>query len=236
MIYDKILNKYKLGKKQFAVLIDPEKSDEEHLTVLLKDVNATPVDFILLGGSTGEKSADDVLATIRKKTSKPVVLFPGDVSHLTKGVDAVLFLSLLSGRNPDFLIENHIKAVPLLEDVEVIPVAYILVDGAHRSATEIVSKTKPMDVKNVERIVNTAKAGELLGHKLVYLEAGSGARSSLSSEIISSVKAKLSVPLIVGGGLTSLGDIKRVYDAGADIVVVGNALEERPSQLSNFFN
>lgn len=232
MIYDTILKNWKEGDKQFVVLIDPEKSEAAHLSVLLEEVNTNPVDFVLLGGSTGVSSSDEVLSIIRKNTAKPVVLFPGNVAHLTRGVDAVLFLSLLSGRNPDFLIENHIKSVPFLNDVEVIPVAYLLIDGSHKSATEIVSATSPMDVDDVEKIVNTAKAGELLGHKMVYLEAGSGAKSSIPNRVITAVKEKLSIPLIVGGGLRSAKDVKRVYDAGADIVVVGNVLEEYPLLLS----
>ncbi|MDA3854499.1 MAG: geranylgeranylglyceryl/heptaprenylglyceryl phosphate synthase [Bacteroidales bacterium] len=232
MIYERILQKYTQGKKQFAVLIDPEKSDRKHLSSLLNEVNKSHVDFILLGGSTGHSGADEVLRALRSQTDSDVVLFPGNASHLTSGVDAVLFLSLLSGRNPEYLIENHIKAVPFLENVEVIPVAYLLIDGGFKSATESVSETEPMGLDDIPKIVNTAKAGELLGHKLVYLEAGSGAKRSISSEIIASVKQVLSVPLIVGGGLRTANDVQRVYEAGADIVVVGNALEESSSLLS----
>lgn len=232
MIYKTIIQKYTEGKRQFAVLIDPEKSDEQHLVTLLSEVNKTDVDLIFFGGSTGASAADEVLSLVRAHTSKAIVLFPGNVSHLIRGVDAVLFLSLISGRNPDYLIENHVKAVPLLGEVEVISVGYILIDGGRQSATELVSQTEPMSTGNLSSIVNTAKAGELLGHKLIYLEAGSGATQALSSEIIAAVKAVLSVPLIVGGGLRSHQDVQRVYAAGADIVVVGNALEENPLLLS----
>lgn len=235
MFYDKLLSKYKEGIKQFAVLIDPEKSDERHLEELLAEVNRKNVDFLLLGGSSysvTNVAVEEVLNNIRKKTNKAVVLFPGSVSHLIRGVDAVLFLSLISGRNPDYLIENHVKAVPYLNGVEVVSVGYILVDGGRRSATELVSETRPMPRDDVQKIVNTAKAGELLGHKMIYLEAGSGARISLSSEIIVAVKKEVSVPLIVGGGIKTSTDVQRIYQAGADIVVVGNALEANPHLLS----
>lgn len=232
MIYEKIALKYKQGKKQFAVLIDPEKSDEKHLISLVKEVNDSSVDFILLGGSTGDKAADEVLKLLRASTDKNIVLFPGNVSHLTKGVDAVLFLSLISGRNADYLIENHVVAAPLLEDQEVIPVGYILIEGGRRSSTERVSQTAPMKIDDIPKIVNTAKAGQLLGNKMIYLEAGSGACQSLPSAIISAVKAVLSVPLVVGGGVKTAPDVQRIYEAGADIVVVGNALEDNPHLLS----
>lgn len=235
MIYDKILSNCRKGKRQFVVLIDPEKSEPDHLSKLLGEINASAVDFILLGGSTGESSADAVLKSIRLQTDKDVVLFPGDVSHLTKGVDAIFFLSLLSGRNPDYLIGNHVKAIPFLQEEEIIPVAYILIDGAHISSTELVSQTKPMSTDDVLAIVHTAKAGELLGHKMVYLEAGSGASSSVPSTIVKAVRASVSIPLVVGGGITTNADVKRLYDAGADVVVVGNLLERSPHLLSQLF-
>ena len=232
MVYEKIFQKYKQGDKQFSVLIDPEKSDDIHLSCLLKEVNKSKVDFILLGGSTGEHGADDVLVKLRAQTDKAIVLFPGNAAHLTAGVDAVLFLSLISGRNADFLIENHVKAAPFLDGVEVIPVGYILLDGGRQSSTELVSHTLPMDTNDVVKIVNTAKAGQLLGHKMIYLEAGSGARYPVSAEVISSVKNVLSVPLIVGGGLRCFKDVLCAYNAGADVVVVGNILEDDPFLLS----
>jgi len=232
MIYTTIHQKYTEGKKQFAVLIDPEKSSDEHLSSLIDEVNKSSVDFILLGGSTGDSAADEVLSTLRSRTDKKIVLFPGNVTHLTKGVDAVLFLSLISGRNTDYLIENHVKAVPLLDGVEVIPVGYMLLDGGRKSSTELVSHTRPMAIDDISLIVNTAKAGELLGHKMIYLEAGSGAVNSLPSAVITAVKSVLTIPLIVGGGLRSASDVKRVYEAGADVAVVGNALEENPHLLS----
>lgn len=231
MVYDEIIAKVKAGKKQFVVLVDPEKASVQHLEQLFDLQNSAAVDMVFLGGSRSMVSSDTALSRIRRVTDKPVVLFPGDVSQVTDKVDAVLFLSLISGRNPDYLIDLHVKAVPLLKGLEVIPVGYILIDGGFTSTTELVSNTSPLCVEDVERIVNTAKAGELLGHKMIYLEAGSGASISVPSVVIRKVKKTLRIPLIVGGGIRDSADLLRVFAAGADIVVVGNALEESPLSL-----
>lgn len=232
MVYTKIIEKIACGQKQLAVLIDPEKVSDAHLQVLIGEINKTDVDFILLGGSTFSHSADAVLASIRQLTTKHVVLFPGNASQVTAGVDAVLFLSLLSGRNPEYLVGNHVKAAPLLKGVEVIPTAYLLIDGGRQSATERVTQTTPMSALDIESIVNTALAGQLMGNQFVYLEAGSGAKFAVLSDIITQVKAAIDIPLVVGGGLRTKADLQRVYQAGADIAVMGNALEQDPSLLS----
>lgn len=233
MVYSSILEKVRNNKKQLVVLIDPES--DLNLEPLLYLIDNTGVDMIFLGGSTFGSPAVDVLNDIRAQTSKPVVLFPGNAAQLTPGVDAVLFLSLLSGRNPDFLISNHVKAAPALRDVEVIPVAYLLLDGGRVSSTQKVTHTLPMSVDNIDAIVDTAFAGQLLGHKLVYLEAGSGALKPVSAHVISKVKSSIDIPLIVGGGIKTAGDLKLAYDSGADIVVVGNALESDPTLISSMF-
>lgn len=230
MVYSSILEKVRDNKKQLVVLIDPETDLD--LNPLLQLIDGADVDMIFLGGSTYASSALEILTSIRLHTSKPVVLFPGNAGQLTPGVDAVLFLSLLSGRNSDYLISNHVKAAPALRGVEVIPVAYLLLDGGRVSSTQKVTRTLPMSMDNVDAIVNTAYAGQLLGHKLVYLEAGSGALQPIPAHVISQVKSSIDIPLIVGGGLKSAQDMKSAYDAGADIVVVGNALERNPNLLS----
>lgn len=233
MVYDTILAKVRAGIKQFVVLVDPEKADRAHLELLFESKNSEGVDMVFLGGSTSGVSSDTTLSHIRALTDKPVVLFPGDVSQVTDKVDAVLFLSLISGRNPDYLIGHHVKAAPLLKNVEVIPVGYILVDGGKESSTELVSQTKPMSSDDIDRVVNTAIAGELLGHKMIYLEAGSGASVPVALAIISEVKSAINVPLLVGGGIKNALELNRIIEAGADIVVVGNALEDNPLLLSD---
>ncbi len=235
-VFNTIIEKVSQGKKLFALLVDPEKSSAEHLKTLLVNPGVADVDLILLGGSTLEASSEKTLSDIRQQIDKPVVLFPGNVSQITAGVDAVFFLSLISGRNPEFLIGNHVKAAPLLKDMEVIPVAYILIDGGRVSATQEVTKTLPLPSDDIERIVDTAVAGKMLGHKMVYLEAGSGALNPISPSVIRAVREQLDVPLIVGGGLKSSADVALAYSSGADIVVVGNAFETNPALLSDIFS
>lgn len=230
-VYQHILAKVEAGKPQFVVLVDPEKWSEAWLEALLLKSEAVGVDMYFVGGSTLNGSADDVVNFIKTRTSKDVVLFPGNITQISQEVDAVLFLSLISGRNAEFLIGSHVKAVPLLLDKEVISVGYILVDGGRVSATQRVTNTKPMSVNDVQAIINTAKASELLGHKMIYLEAGSGALKPVDVEIIAAVKHVLSVPLIVGGGIRDKVQLNAAYKAGADIVVVGNAFEQDFSML-----
>ena len=228
-LYENILESVSEGKKQLAVLIDPDKVHEAHVEAFVKKVNDSMATHIFLGGSQVNDNASDRLANcIRPYTDLPIILFPGDENQLTANADAVLFLSLISGRNPDFLIEKHINAVPKLNamNLEVIPTGYILIENGIETAVERISKTKPIPREELELIVNTAKAGEYLGLKLVYLEAGSGASAAVDSKIISSVKAQINIPLIVGGGIRSKAAIDQAFRAGADIVVIGTVLEE----------
>lgn len=225
-VYRRILDKVRAAQPQFVVLVDPEKSSVSWLRELVFESEVADVDMYFVGGSTFQGSADDIVKFIKKHTSKAVVLFPGNINQISQSVDAVLFLSLISGRNPEFLIDSHVKAVPLLGDVEVISVGYILVDGGFVSSTQRVTSTQPMSIENLQAIVDTARASELLGHKMIYLEAGSGALNPVSAELISAVKSVLNVPLIVGGGIRDRNQLSAAYDAGADIVVVGNAFEK----------
>ncbi|MFO7719432.1 MAG: geranylgeranylglyceryl/heptaprenylglyceryl phosphate synthase, partial [Gillisia sp.] len=157
----------------------------------------------------------------------PVVLFPGDHTQITELADALLFLSLISGRNPEYLIEQQVKSVEKLRNssLEIIPTGYILIDGGTNCAVHRVSNTRPIPQFEIETIVNTALAGQYSGKKLIYLEAGSGALISVSEEIISAVKKAIDIPLIVGGGIRSKQHLKRSYEAGADMVVIGTAFE-----------
>ena len=161
-------------------------------------------------------------------TDLPIVLFPGDVTQISKDADAILFLSLLSGRNPDYLIDKQVQAVPLLEktQLEVISTGYILIESGKTTAVQRVTNTLPLNRTDVDAITNTAKAGELLGKKLIYLEAGSGATYEVPAEVISSVKNKIDIPLIVGGGIRTKTQIENAFIAGADMVVIGTAFEE----------
>ena len=234
-IYQNILQAKQEGKKLLAVLIDPEKIDLKNISSFFDKVHKSIATHIFVGGSTDANNlTESVVNAIKRVTKLPVILFPGDVSQITNGADGILFLSLLSGKNPEYLINQQIKSVPLLKNsgLEILPTGYILVDGQKETATQKVSNTKPIPQENTNLILDTALAGEFLGKKLIYLEAGSGAKIPVSTKIINLIKSNISVPLIVGGGIRSKKTIEKVFNAGADIVVIGTAFEKN----DDFFN
>ncbi len=216
-----------LKQPGFAILIDPE---EVHLINLQEYVKAVPeyTTHLFVGGSTATAEQTKwCVAELKKNTNLPVVLFPGDHSQITPDADALLFLSLISGENPEYLIRQQIKSVEKLKNaaLEIIPTGYILVDGGTESAVQRVSKTQPLAQEDPARIVAVALAGQYSGKKLIYLEAGSGAKKPVSTEIIKAVKEVINIPLIVGGGIRTREQLERAYEAGADLVVVGTAFE-----------
>jgi len=234
-IYQDILNSISKEEKLLAVLIDPDKMVIENTSDFIKKVNQSIATHIFVGGSTVDDFKTELLVLkIKKHTNLPVVLFPGDVTQITENADALLFLSLISGRNSDYLIGKHVEAVSRLREMslEILPSGYILIESGKETAVEKVTATKPLARQEVQYIVNTAKAGELLGMKLIYLEAGSGAKQPVSESIISAVKRELQIPLIVGGGIRSKKQLDEAYNSGADLVVIGTAFEESES----FFN
>lgn len=215
-------------EKLLSVLIDPDKFEVSKTREFLMKIPKSTTHFFV-GGSTVEKGLTDAcIKALILETSLPIILFPGDYSQITPAADALLFLSLISGRNPEYLIDQHVKAAGKLHNsrLEIIPTGYILIDGGNESAVQRVSKTIPMSQDFPEEIVNTALAGEYSGKKLIYLEAGSGAEFPVHREIISSVKQALSIPLIVGGGIRTGEQLSAAYSAGADMVVVGTAFEK----------
>ncbi|ULC60002.1 geranylgeranylglyceryl/heptaprenylglyceryl phosphate synthase [Flaviramulus sp. BrNp1-15] len=235
-VYNNILEAILNNKKLLAILIDPDKFSVDNTASFIKKVNMSVATHIFVGGSTVEEHVTEIVVSeIKKHTYLPVVLFPGDVSQITKEADALLFLSLISGRNPEYLIGKHVEAVSKLKktNLETIPTGYVLIENEKKTAIEEVSKTTPMSRTNIQKIVDTVIAGELLGMKLMYLEAGSGAKESLNQEIISSVKKELKIPLIVGGGIRSKSELENAYKSGADMVVVGTVLEEDESFFDN---
>lgn len=237
MIYDFFLSAINEGKKLLAILLDPDKLKESMLDDLMPKINDSAVDLIFIGGSTVPKKATDLLVqNLRKRTSIPLVLFPGHFQQITPLADGVLFLSLLSGRNPEYLVNQQVNAVPYIEntDLEVIPTGYILVDGGNETAVQRVSGTTPISAEDIEKISRTATAGMYMGNKLIYLEAGSGALNPVSAEVIRSVKKKISIPLIVGGGIRTIMALQEAYDNGADLVVIGTAFEENSDLLTKF--
>jgi len=228
MLYDQILSAKKENQKLLAILIDPDKIAVESISVLTEKIQQSPATHIFVGGSSFEgHHLDEIIIELKSKVDLPILLFPGNPSQISAEADGILFLMLLSGRNPDYLVEHQINAVPILEktNLEIISTAYILIESGGETAVERVSKTKPLSKTNAEYVAQTAKAGELIGNKIIYLEAGSGAQNAVPLEIIKTVSNRISVPLIVGGGIRSKKQMDEVYIAGADLVVIGTAFE-----------
>ena len=234
-IYHNIVTSKAKNEKLLAILLDPDKINLESTEILSQKINQSPATHIFIGGSqVNNDIIDELILKIKQVCDLPIVLFPGNPSQISDKADGILFLTLLSGRNPDYLIEHQVNAVPILKktNLEIISTGYILVESGNETAVERISKTKPLDRNNANFILQTAQAGEYLGNKLIYLEAGSGAKLAIPSEIIQLVSQNIQIPLIVGGGIRSLSEIKKAYLAGADLVVIGTAFENN----LNFFN
>jgi putative glycerol-1-phosphate prenyltransferase len=234
-LYSNILQAKKNRQKLLAILIDPEKVSIEQAVVLGEKIKKSPATHIFVGGSTfNGVHLDELISVIKTTTQLPVLIFPGHPSQISNEADGILFLSLLSGRNPEYLIEHHINSVEILvqSKLEIIPTGYLLIDGGKETAVQRVSQTLPIEQDNIELAYKTAKAGEFLGKKLIYLEAGSGANQHVSLEMVQYVAQNIDVPLIVGGGIRSMTTIQDIYSAGADLVVIGTAFEND----HNFFS
>lgn len=227
-IYQNILSAKQKNKKLLAVLIDPEKMNIQNILSFFKKVHQSIATHIFVGGSTDKNNlTEKVVSEIKKVTQLPIVLFPGDVSQITNKADGILFLSLISGRNPEYLIEQQVKAAPFLKDtnLEIIATGYILIDGNKETAVQRVSNTKPISQTAINTIIHTALAGQYSGKKLIYLEAGSGSTEAVSQKIIKEVSDNLSIPLIVGGGIRTKQQLNTAFESGADLVVIGTAFE-----------
>ena len=230
-IYSHIAQAAQCGQKLLFVLIDPDKEvDSMKIIPYLSEV-----DVILVGGSTGERT-EDCVAMLKSHVLCPIVLFPGNVAQFTPSADAILFLTLLTARSAEVLIEPHIHIAPAIHqsNLESIPMGYILIDGGKQSSVERVSKSVPISATDVSMVVRTAIAGELLGEKLLYLEAGSGALYPIAAPLITAVKENTSIPLIVGGGITTPKGMLDAFRAGADVVVIGNHFEKYPEEIPHF--
>jgi tRNA(adenine34) deaminase len=225
-----------LRHRSLALLLDPEKADLSRLVF----TNACHPDYLFVGGSTGGDTTafvQNLKSSISNLQSPiPVILFPGNSSQFTPQADGILFLSLLSGRNPEFLVNQQVKAARAIHEsqVDFVPTAYILIDGGVETSTMRVSQTQPLDPTDINTIVDTCIAAELMGKKAIYLEAGSGAIRPVPPEIIKAVRAVTSVTLIVGGGIRTPEAMNAAYDAGADVVVIGNHFEQHPEELAKF--
>jgi len=236
----RILELLKSKQKQIAILIDPEKHNSEvKLLELVAKINLLNPSFIFVGGSTvNATDFKSCVSILKENTSIPLVIFPGSHIQIDKKADAILFLSLISGRNPDFLIGHQVQAAHKLKqlDIEIIPTAYMLIDGGKNSSVAYVSQTSPIPADQISIAVNTAIAGELMGMKAIFMDAGSGAINSVSTEMITEVSNNISVPLIIGGGLKTIIEIENALNAGASVAVIGNKIEENVDFLLDLMN
>ena len=223
-------------QKGFAVLVDPDKQDEHQLGLLLKSFAESAPDVILVGGSLVFHPVDTTVKYLKKHTDIPVYLFPGDATQLSDHADWIFFLSLISGRNPEFLIGNHVVAAPHLRrsGIDVIPAGYMLIENGHSTSVEYVSNTRPIPFGKTDLAVATAMAGEMLGMRLIYLEAGSGAAKTVGIDMIAAIRKSVGLPMVVGGGIRTIQDAENVYNAGADLIVIGTQIETFPGQISAF--
>jgi putative glycerol-1-phosphate prenyltransferase len=222
------LKTLKGAKKAIAWLIDPDKFNNEDILVQSETANRLGVDLIFIGGSIIANQVDEVITVIKELTRIPVVLFPGSPLQLSVKADAVLFLSLISGRNPEYLIGNHVIAAPFLRQsgIEIIPTGYMLINGGQQTSVSYMSNTQPIPADKPDIALATAMAAEMLGLQILYLDAGSGAINPVSSKMISMITQEINLPLLVGGGIRTPSDVRKAYASGADLVIVGNAIEE----------
>lgn len=223
------------NKRQVAILLDPEKVKlDESLEILLRNIETAGVNYIFVGGSTvSAQQQAACLEKVRSHSKLPIVIFPGSPEQINEDADALLFLNLISGRNPDYLIGHHVNAAPKLKDssLEIIPTAYILVDGGKETTVQKISRTQGLNLSDTEQAINTVLAGVMMGNLLVYLDAGSGAISTVPVSWIYSLSNLVEVPIVVGGGIRSIEQIEAYFNAGAHLVVIGNHVESNPEFL-----
>ena len=228
-LYKKIILKKEANKKSFALLIDPDKQDSDQLLSIIEKANQTNTDYLFVGGSLlTNDSLDLCLSTMRSNTDIPIVLFPGNAMQVNNKADAILFLSLISGRNAEMLIGKQVITAPILKksSLEVLSTGYMLIDSGKPTTVSYMSNTTPIPRHKDTVAACTAIAGELLGLKIIFMDGGSGAKHPISKEMISAVRESIEVPIIIGGGINSGKKAIENCQAGADIIVVGNAIEK----------
>ena len=233
-IYHSLTERKRLGKKSFAVLIDPDKVDDDILEQLIALSITAKVDYFLVGGSLVVSNyLDECLQLIKRNCNIPTVLFPGSPSQVSKYADALLYLSLISGRNPELLIGQHVVSAPFVKKsgLEIMSTGYMVVDGGAPTTVSYISNASPLPSDKNEIAVCTAMAGEMLGMSLIYMDAGSGAKRPITESMIEKVSQAIEVPLIIGGGITTPEKAYLNCKAGADVIVVGNAIEKDASLI-----
>jgi len=234
-IYNSLVDRKKLGKKSFAVLVDPDKVNDQKMHHLIKLAVDAQVDYFLVGGSLVISNyLDECIQFIKKSCDIPVILFPGSPSQVSKYADALLYLSLISGRNAELLIGQHVVSAPFVKQsgLEIMSTGYMVIDGGAPTTVSYISNATPLPADKNEIAMCTAMAGEMLGMKLIYMDAGSGARRPISESMIVQVAQKINVPLIIGGGITEPEKAYLNCKAGADVIVVGNAIEKNENLIN----
>lgn len=234
MIYNLIQNRIKKHQKSLLLLIDPDKFNAQRIQQIGNMIKGRSVPFIVVGGSMISSPISPVVKAIKEVLQLPIVLYPGSPTHLTEGADGLFLLSMISGRNPDLLIGHHVTAAPLLKqmNIEIISTGYMLIDGGCTTSVEYISQTRPIPANKSDIAVATAMAGEMLGLKMIYMDAGSGAKNPIPTEMIANVRENISLPMLIGGGIKTAQQLKAAYSAGADMVIIGNALEKNPDLLN----
>ena len=227
---------FESSRKKIAVLIDPDKHNDNSLYKLISESEQANIDFFLVGGIILLNPIDDAIAKIKNQTKVPLILFPGNLMQLSSKADAMLLLSLISGRNPELLIGNQVLAAPIIRNANIstFSTGYMLIGTGKTTSVEYISNTSPIPANKVDIAIATAMAGELLGMKLIYMDGGSGADEPVPLEMIKEVKSNINIPLIIGGGLKTPAHVHSACSSGADIVVVGNVLEKESAKISEF--
>lgn len=237
-IYNNILSNKELNHKMLAVLLDPDQCRGRILSQTIAVLKSTPPDYIFVGGSHTVTSIDSFIDILKDEVDTKIVLFPGNASQFSTKADALLYLSLISGRNSEFLIGQHITSALAIKrsGIETIATGYILIDGGKPSSVEYISATRPIPRDKKEIVLSTAVAGELLGLKIMYLEAGSGANFPVPTALIEYISSEMTLPIVVGGGIRTTQQLSQAYTAGADLVVVGNVFESEPEKIAQFID
>jgi phosphoglycerol geranylgeranyltransferase len=233
-LFNQFASRKRQGRKSFSVLIDPDKVDSKSIDQIVNLSIDAKVDYFFVGGSLViSNHLDECIQMIKSQCDIPVVLFPGSPSQVSKYADALLYLSLISGRNPELLIGQHVISAPFVKmsGLEIMPTGYIVVDGGAPTTVSYISNATPVPADKNEIAMCTAMAGEMLGMKLIYMDAGSGAKRPISEAMIQKVSTHIECPLIIGGGIIEPEKAYKNCKSGADIIVVGNAIEKEPSLI-----
>ena len=233
-ILSKLLKDRKKGRKGFAVLVDPDKSTPSSLKKIAGTAEKAGVDYLFFGGSLlMHGKGETQIRILRDHCSIPVILFPGSSLQVFPNAHGILLLSLISGRNPDMLIGKHVESAAILKasGMEILPTGYMLIESGRATSVSYISNTHPIPADKPDIAVCTAIAGEMLGLKIIYMDAGSGAQTPVPSEMIKRVKHETSIPLIIGGGISDPVKAKAALKAGADVIVIGNAIEKNPGLI-----